>query len=66
MENTLENRNILKAQWINEQAAGCPEWKEHARQWQEMVNDELNLVDDEDIEMIIKENKKSSEANNNG
>ena len=39
IENTIENRNELKAKWINEQAAGCAEWKEHCRQWQEM---ELN------------------------
>ena len=42
LENTLENRNAMKAQWINERAANCEDWKEHCRQWNEMVKEDIN------------------------
>ena len=49
LENTLENRNAMKAQWINERAANCEDWKEHCRQWNEMVKEDINANRNEEL-----------------
>ena len=42
IENTLENRNALKAEWINLQAVGDESWKEKCREWNEMEKEFIN------------------------